>query len=92
MTDLPLGTYQEVWRVVEADAARWQIEQTIRFTKSALVFESIRLRDWEPRQKLLDLVALVYALLLFHLGDTTSALVPRLLRVSHRRGRQAREA
>jgi hypothetical protein len=85
MTDLPLSTYLKVWRVAEAYAARWQIEQTIRFTKSALGFESVRLRDWEPRQKLLDLVALVYALLLFRPGDTTSALVPRLLRVIHRR-------
>jgi hypothetical protein len=92
LTNLPLETYEDVWRVVEADAARWQIEQTIRFNKSVLGVESVRVRDWEPRQKLLGLVALAYAFLLFLLGDGSSALVQRLLRVLHRRGRQARDA
>lgn len=89
LTDLPLETYDDVWRVVEAYAARWQIEQLIRVTKSALGVESVRVRDWEPRQKLLNLVALAYAFLASLLAAVGSALVSRILRFAHRRGAQA---
>lgn len=89
LTDLPLETYDDVWRVVLAYAARWQIEQMIRVTKSALGVESVRVRDWEPRQKLLNLVALAYAFLASLLADTAVALVQQILRFAHRRGAQA---
>lgn len=89
LTNLPLESYDDAWRVVEAYAARWQIEQLIRVTKSALGAESVRVRDWEPRQKLLNLVALAYAFLTALLADTASDLVRRILRFAHRRGAQA---
>lgn len=88
LTNLPLETDDEVWRVVEAYAARWQIEQLIRVTKSALGAESVRVRDWEPRQKLLNLVALAYAFLTTLLANAAD-LVARVLRFAHRRGAQA---
>lgn len=92
LTSLPVETDEDVWRVVEAYAARWQIEQTIRFTKSELGIESVRVRAWEPRAKLLAVLTLAYAFLTWLLGDGSTPLVARLLSVVHRRGRQAREA
>jgi hypothetical protein len=53
--------------------------------------ESIRVKEWEPRQKLLGIVALGYAFLVSLLGDCSAALVQRVLGAIHRRGRQARE-
>lgn len=92
LTSLPLATDDDVWRVVEAYAARWQIEQTIRFTKTELGIESVRVRAWERRAKLLSILTLTYAFLAWLLGDGAAPLVARLLRVVARRGRQAREA
>jgi hypothetical protein len=44
---------------VEAYAARWQIEQVLRFGKSELGIESIRVKKWEVRMKLLAMVSLL---------------------------------
>jgi hypothetical protein len=84
-----LSTYDEVWRVVEAYATRWQIEQLIRYTKTGLGVESVRVRAWEPRQKLLNLLALAYTFLTTLLADPAAPLVQRVLRLAHRRGKQA---
>ena len=92
VTNLPLKTQEEVWRVVVAYAARWQIEQAIRVNKSELRVESVRVRAWERRAKLLAIVSLAYAFLVRLLGDATSPLVHRLLLIIHRTGRQANEA
>jgi hypothetical protein len=51
---------------------RWKIEEQFRFQKTELLIESLRLRDWEPRRKLLLLLTLAYGFLL-------SALSPPLL-------------
>jgi hypothetical protein len=92
VTDLPLETYEGVWRVVEAYAARWQIEQMLRFSKAELGVESVRARGWEPRAKLLALLSLAYAALVQLLGDGASPLVAEVLRLIHRTGRQANHA
>src|SRR5205807_4856994 len=49
----------------------WKIEESFRFQKTELVLESLRLREWEPRRKMLLLVTLAYGFLL-------SMLVPPL--------------
>lgn len=92
VTNLPLETYADVWRVVQAYAARWQIEQAIRLNKAELRIESVRVRAWERRAKLLAIVSLAYAFLVWLLGDATSPLVQQVLRIIHRTGRQANEA
>jgi hypothetical protein len=92
LTTEPVTTPEQCWRIVEAYAARWAIEQQLRFGKSELGIESVRVRDWEPRHKLLGLVALAYAFLVDLLGDRTPVFLPALLRWAHRTGRQANQA
>ena len=92
LTTEPVETPEQCWRIVVAYAARWQIEQMLRFGKSELGIESVRVRDWPVRAKLLAIVSLAYAFLVDLLADLTDPLVPRLLRWAHRTGRQARDA
>ena len=92
LTTEPVETAEQCWRIVEAYAARWQVEQMLRFGKSELGIESVRVRSWAARHKLLALVGLAYAFLVELLGDSTGALLRAVLRWAHRTGRQAREA
>lgn len=92
LTTEPVTSPEQCWRIVEAYAARWTIEQQLRFGKSELGIESVRVRRWEPRHKLLGLVALAYAFLVDLLDDRTATVLPRLLRWAHRTGRQANAA
>ncbi len=92
LTNEPVRSVEECWRIVEAYAARWRVEQMLRFGKSELGVESIRVRDWEPGHKLLALVSLVYAFLLELLGDGTGIILDAILRWAHRTGRQAKAA
>jgi hypothetical protein len=92
LTTEPIETAQQCWRIVEAYAARWAVEQLLRFNKSELGIESVRVRAWESRGKLLSLVSLAYAFLLDLLGDGTAPLVSAVLHWAHRTGRQARDA
>lgn len=91
LTTEPAETEEQAWRVVKAYTARWQVEQTLRYGKSELGVESVRVRDWEPRRKLLALVSLAYAFLVTLLGDSTGAPLAAILRWAHRTGRQARD-
>ena len=91
LTTEPVETREQCWRIVEAYAARWRVEQMLRFGKSELGIESIRVRAWEARRKLLGIVALAYAFLVELLGDCTDRLVTAVLSWAHRTGRQARE-
>ena len=70
----------------------WLIEQSIRFGKCELGIESVRVRTWQARKKLLMLAALAYSYLVALLGDCQSALLAALLRYCHRTGRQAKDA
>jgi hypothetical protein len=92
LTNVPITTKEECWRVVQAYVQRWQIEQSIRFGKLELGIETIRVRSWAARKKLLMLAALAYAYLVGLLGDCQSAVVRALLRYCHRTGRQAKDA
>ena len=78
--------------MVEAYAARWAVEQLLRFTKSELGIQSVRVRAWAPRGKLLGLVSLASAFLLDLPGDSTAPLVSAVLHWAHRTRRQTRDA
>jgi len=91
LTTEPVRTEAECWRIVEAYWARWQIEQQLRFGKSELGVESLRVRAWDARAKLLALVSLAYAWLVHLLGDGTDPLLPAVFRWAHRTGTQARD-
>jgi hypothetical protein len=92
LTTEEVKTESECWRIVEAYAARWQIEQVLRYGKSELGIESVRVKKWEVRRKLLALVSLAYAFLINLLGDSTGSLLKRVLAWAHRTGRQAQSA
>ena len=92
LTSEPVRTELECWRIVEAYAARWQIEQVLRYGKSELGIESVRVKQWEVRRKLLAIVSLAYAFLIDLVGDSTGYLLKRVLAWAHRTGRQARSA
>ena len=92
LTTEPVPTADACWRLVQAYAARWAIEQQLRFAKSVLGLESVRVRAWPSRAKLLGLVSLAYAFRVDLLGDGTTEPVPTLLRWAHRTGRQAHGA
>lgn len=89
LTNLPVRTREDAWRIAEAYGARWAIEQELRFGKSELGVESVRVRRWEPRSKLLALASLAYAFLVHLLSDGTREVLPAILRWAHRTGRQA---
>jgi hypothetical protein len=92
LTNQPVRTEEECWRIVVAYGARWAIEQELRFSKSELGIESIRVRGWEPRNKLLAIASLAYAFLVNLLGDGAWELIPDILQWAHRTGRQAKDA
>jgi hypothetical protein len=92
LTNEPIETEEDAWRVVLAYARRWQIEQCFRYGKSELGLESPRLWTWERRQKLLLLVTVVYAFLLSLLHVTLLLLRKWLLRYyCHRTGKRSQE-
>lgn len=64
LTNEPVQTAEDAWRVVLAYARRWQIEQAFRNLKSELAMQSLRVYDWEGRRKLLGLLTLAYAYLM----------------------------
>lgn len=64
LTTEPVYTPEQAWQIIFAYARRWQIEMSLRFTKSELAFESPRLHKWEARLKFLLIASLAYAFLL----------------------------
>jgi Transposase DDE domain len=93
LTNEPIETAADAWRVVLAYARRWQIEMAFRFGKSELAMESPRLWRWEGRLKLLLMVTLAYAFLLSLLDEQLAVLRKWLLRhFCHRTGKRGREA
>ena len=80
VTNEPLTTTNDLWRIVFAYARRWQIEMALRFEKCELALESPRVRAAETRSKVLGLVTLVYAFLLSLLQPLFAALCEWLLR------------
>jgi hypothetical protein len=92
LTNEPIESAEDAWRVVFAYARRWRVETTYRYAKSELAMESPRLWRWENRLKLLLMATLVYAFLLSLLDPDLEALRQWLLRFwCHRTGKRHRE-
>lgn len=92
LTNEPITTAADAWRLIWAYGRRWQIEQTWRYSKSELACESPRLWLWETRRKLLLIASLVYAFLLSLLDERQAPLRTWLLRWwCHRTGKRSRE-
>ena len=92
LTNEPLQTAADAWRLIRAYGRRWQIEQTWRSSKSELACESPRLWLWETRRKLLLLASLAYAFLLSLLDEAVAPVRAWLLRCwCHRTGKRSRE-
>ena len=93
LTNEPILTTDDAWRIVMAYARRWQVEMCYRACKTDLAMESPRLWRWENRLKLLLMVSLVYAFLLSLVALTFKLLIEELLRRwCHRTGKRYREA
>jgi len=93
LTTEPVRTVDDAWRTVLAYNRRWQIETTIRFDKSELAIESIRIQDWETRKKMMLILALVHGFLISLLASPFDNLRHWLLRNwCHRTGKRNRSA
>jgi hypothetical protein len=91
LTNEPVSSAEDAWRIVLAYNRRWQIEMSIRFSKSELAFESPRLQVWAVRQKFLAIVAMVQAFLFSLLEPTLTRLRDWLLdHWCHRTGKRSR--
>jgi hypothetical protein len=90
LTTEPISTPEQAWNIVFAYARRWQIEMSLRFTKSELAFESPRLHKWEARLKFLLIASLAYAFLLSLLPNT-DFLVRLFSTFCHRTGKWSQE-
>jgi hypothetical protein len=77
--------------IIFAYARRWQVEMSLRFTKSEMAFESPRLLKWEARLKFLLTASLAYAFLLSLLPNI-DFLFAFLSRYCHRTGKWSRDA
>lgn len=89
ITTEPVETSEQAWQIIFAYARRWQIEMSLRFTKSELAFESPRLQSWESRLKFLLIASLAYAFLLSLLTDT-DFLFQFISHYCHRTGKWSR--
>jgi hypothetical protein len=87
LTNETVSNEDEAGRVVFAYVRRWTIEQTWRYEKSELAFQSPRLWHWQEREKLLLMASLAYAFLLTLLEPFYDPLRVWLLRTfCHRTG------
>ncbi len=86
LTTEPIENAQQAWQIVFAYARRWQIEMSLRFTKSELAFESPRVLRWESRLKFLLIASLAYAFLL-SLLPLTDFLFRLFTHYCHRTGK-----
>jgi hypothetical protein len=93
ITDIPIETEEQAWNIVFMYRRRWKIETCFRYEKCELAIETIRLMQWEKREKLFLLVALAYSFLLSLLSDTWEAVRVWVLRYyCHRTGKRLRES
>ncbi len=93
LTADPVESSEQAWTVVFAYVRRWQIELSWKYEKSELAFQSPRVYEGEPRQKLLLLATLAYAFLLTLLHVSYTLLRLWLWRsYSHRTGHHSRDA
>jgi len=93
ITNRCADTEEQAWHIVLIYARRWQIETTFRYKKSELAVQSVRLWEWENREKLLLMVTLAYSFLLSLLDSSLDLVREWLLRhYCHRTGKKYREA
>lgn len=91
LTNEPVSSADDAWRVVLAYGRRWQIEMEWRYCKSELGFESVRVVSWETRVKLLLIASVAYSYLLSLLGEEHAGTRSWLLRQwCHRTGERSR--
>jgi hypothetical protein len=91
ITNETIRSVEDAWRIVFAYNRRWQVEVSIRYSKSELAFESPRLLKWDRREKLLAIATLVQAFLFSLLDADFEGLRTRLLkRWCHRTGKRNR--
>ena len=92
LTNEPIQSLEDAWRIVFIYARRWQIEMTYRYAKTELAIESPRLWSWQNRIKLMMMVALVYAFLLSLLDSQLEVLRAWLFRHwCHRTGKRYKD-
>lgn len=92
LTSETIRNPEDAWQIVFSYARRWQVEMSIRYTKSELAFESPRLASWQSRKKLLLIATLCYAFLLSLLSTAFKSFRDWLLRTfCHRNGKRSRE-
>ena len=90
LTNEPVETTEQAWRIIQAYGRRWQVECVLRLGKSDWGMESCRQHYWERRAKLLALVSLALAFLV-SLVATLPDLVTLVLHTGgHRTGQRAR--
>jgi hypothetical protein len=92
LTNEPVHSVDDAWRIVFAYARRWQLETIFRFSKTELAMESPRLWFWHNRLKFMLMVALVYAFLLSLLSLPALARSDLLRAWCHRTGKRYRDA
>ena len=93
LTAEAIASDEQAWQVVFADMRRWQIELSGKEEKSELAFQSPRVYEGEPREKVLLLAPLAYAFLLTLLQASFQEVRLWLLRSScHRTGLHGRLA
>jgi len=92
LTTKTIRSAQDAWPIVQAYARRWQVEMSIRYSKTELAFESPRLAAWQHRKKLLLVATLCYAFLLSLLCSNFNNFRAWLLSTfCHRTGKRSRE-
>lgn len=79
ITNEPIYSPDDAWRIVLGYNRRWQVEVSIRYSKSELAFESPRLLSWERRAKLFAIASLVQAFLFSLLRDLLRPLASWLI-------------
>jgi len=91
LTNLPVTSPDDAWRIVLGYNRRWQVEMSIRFDKAELAFECPRLFKRDNREKLIGIAALAYAFLLSLILPGSQPTRNYLLRFwCHRTGKRSR--
>ena len=79
---------KQAWKIVFAYSRRWLVETAFRYNKAELGIESIRLKAWEKRMKLISIIMLVYAFLLSTLNYAGGILLKMMLKIASDRKRK----
>ena len=92
LTNEPVYTPDQAWKIILCYARRWQVEMALRLDKSELGFESLRVFSWEVRLRLSQILLLVHGFLLQFLTPAFEQLRSYLLNTwCHRTGKRSRE-